>query len=68
MKTNDYQKLDLMRRRCETMILSLVGAELAPNWWRGQNLAFDMRTPEEQWIIDPESVYKYVCGTVDGYW
>ena len=65
---NTYVELALMRKRCESHIVSLVGAEMAPNWWHSQNVVFDLRTPEEQWMIEPKIVYKYICGSIDGYW
>jgi hypothetical protein len=65
---NDYEKLSLIRRRCDTMLLSMLGAEQAPTWWKRVNKAFDGRTGEEQWQIDPYSVYSYLIGHLDGYW
>jgi hypothetical protein len=50
------------------MILSMVGAEMAPDWWNRKNYAFDGRTPNEMFEQDPERVYRYICGHVDGYW
>ena len=65
---NVYKNLLTMRRRCDMMLLSMLGAEQAPAWWKSANKAFDGRTPEEQWQSDPESVYSYLIGHVDGYW
>jgi hypothetical protein len=50
------------------MLLSMLGAEQAPTWWKSANKAFAGRTGEEQWQIDPKSVYWYLIGHVDGYW
>jgi len=58
----------LMRQRCEIMILSLLGEEISPKWWDSPNKAFELKTPNEVWSTDPESVYKYICGCIDGYW
>lgn len=65
---NDYEILSLKRRRCETLLNSMLGVEQAPDWWTRVNYAFDGRTPNDMWIIDPDRVYKYVIGSVDGYW
>lgn len=56
-----------MRRRCEAMILSMVGAEMAPDWWNSRNYAFDGSTPNEMFEQDPERVYSYISGYIDGY-
>lgn len=65
---NNDDVITVMRRRCESMILSMVGAELAPDWWNRKNYAFDGVTPNEMFEQDPERVYRYICGHVDGYW
>jgi hypothetical protein len=49
------------------MIISLVGTEAAPSWWKSPNKAFDGKTPDEMFAIDPEQVYSYVVGSIDGY-
>lgn len=64
---NSYEKIQLMRQRCETMILSMLGAEVAPKWWKSPNKAFDGKTPDEMFANDPERVYSYVIGRVNRY-
>lgn len=64
---NSYEKIQLMRQRCEVSILSIMGAEQAPKWWNSRNYAFDMKTPLEMFDLDPERVYTYVIGHVDRY-
>ena len=64
---NDYEKIQLMRQRCESMILAMVGVEGALKWWNSKNYAFDMKTPLEMIDLDPQRVYTYVIGHVDGY-
>lgn len=64
---NSYERIPLMRRRCESMILSMVGAEMAPDWWNSRNYAFDGSTPNEMFDKNPERVYSYIIGHVDGY-
>ena len=56
-----------MRQSCESMILSMVGAEAAPKWWNGKNYAFDGNTPNEMFDKDPARVYSYIIDHVDGY-
>ena len=53
---------------CEAMILSMVGAEMAPDWWNRKNYAFGGSTPNEMFEQDPERVYQYIIGHIDGYW
>lgn len=65
---NTYEQLQLMRRRCEVMIVSMIGAEMAPDWWDRKNYAFDSETPNDMWMMDPDRVYRYVIGSVEGYW
>lgn len=64
---NEYQQLLTMRQRCDMMLLSMLGAEHAPTWWKSANKAFNGLTAEEQWDIDPKSVYWYLLGHIDGY-
>lgn len=64
---NSYEKIQLMRQRCEVMILSMVGVEAAPSRWKSKNNAFDGKTPDEMFDVDPQRVYSYVVGYVDGY-
>lgn len=65
---NSYEINSLMRRRCEAMILSMVGAEMAPDWWNRKNYAFGGSTPNEMFEQDPERVYQYIIEHIDGYW
>jgi hypothetical protein len=65
---NEYQKLDLMRKRCDGMLLSMLGVEATAHWWNSKNAAFNNKTPEESWSNDPDSVYRHIVGHVDGYW
>lgn len=64
---NNYEKIRLMRRRCESMILSMVGAETALPWWNSRNYAFDGHTPNEMFDVDPDRVYSYIIGHVNAY-
>lgn len=50
----------IKRKRCEVLVIALLGKKLAEKWWESPNKAFDQRTPEEQWQLDPESVYDYL--------
>jgi len=64
---NTYAKITLMRKRCDAMLVAMLGAELVPQWWQSKNRAFGDRSPEQQWMDDPESVYRYLLGYIDGY-
>lgn len=64
---NNDDVITEMRRRCDTMILAMVGAEHTTDWWNSRNYAFDGITPNEMFDKDPERVYSYIAGYVDGY-
>jgi hypothetical protein len=64
---NEYEKLLIMRQRCDTMLLSMLGQDHAPRWWKSKNKAFNNITPEEQWDKHPFVVYRYLLGYIDGY-
>jgi hypothetical protein len=40
----------------------MVGPNLVNKWWQSPNKAFDMKTAQEQFDIDPEVVYNYLMG------
>lgn len=49
-----------MRARCETLVIAMVGQELADKWWNSPNKAFDMRTPTDMWVEDFRKVHNYL--------
>jgi hypothetical protein len=49
-----------IRKRCEWLVIAMVGKVNSDKWWNSKNKAFDMRTPEEQYQLDPEKVYNYL--------
>lgn len=51
---------EIMRGRCATLVIALVGKDLAPLWWSGQNRAFGFKTPEEVAVTDLARVYSYL--------
>ena len=50
----------VMRKRCEFLVIAMVGKELAEKWWNSPNKAFDGDTPEMMYSIDPSRVYAYL--------
>lgn len=64
---NTYQEIQIMRNRCESMILSMVGKDYTNVWWNSPNKAFQEKTPNEVFDTDPERVYDYIIGHIDGY-
>ena len=64
---NTYQEIQIMRNRCESMILSMVGKDYANTWWNSPNKAFQGKTPNEVFDTDPEQVYDYIIGHINGY-
>lgn len=51
---------DIMLKRCEVLLIAMLGEEMAPKWWDSRNKAFDMKTPKEVWKTEPEKVYEYL--------
>lgn len=56
----DMTNTDILKSRCDSFILGLVGTqELADKWWVSYNKAFK-HTPAVQFEIDPHSVHDYL--------
>ena len=53
-------KIEVIKQRCEMLVIALVGKELAPKWWQSTNNAFDGKTPEVMFQEDPNAVYDYL--------
>jgi hypothetical protein len=51
-----------MRKQSEMLVISLIGADIANDWWNSPNRAFQMQTPENTFDSDPEKVYSYLVG------
>jgi hypothetical protein len=49
-----------VKQRCNVLLISLMGKDHADTWWSSHNSAFNMLTGNQQWEIDPESVYSYL--------
>jgi len=49
-----------VRQRCNDLLIALMGKDHADSWWNSRNRAFNMLTGNQQWEIDPESVYIYL--------
>lgn len=58
----------IRRQRAQALVVALVGADNAPLWWSSANLAFEGRTPTEQWVKDHILVYDYLMGHAEGKW
>lgn len=49
------------------ILLSLLGNEnLVDQWWNSPNRHWNQSTPLDIWISDPDSVYNYVLGQLNG--
>jgi hypothetical protein len=46
------------------MLTAILGKDNVDAWWQSRNKAFDMKTAQEQFDIDPEVVYKYLLNHV----
>lgn len=52
--------MDKTRNLCNEMLFGLLGSEeLVEKWWMSYNKEFN-KTPNEQWEIDPDSVFDYI--------
>lgn len=58
----------VLRARSEALVIALVGAKMAPQWWTGSNKAFEGQTPNEQFEKDAERVYGYLMQHAGGAW
>ena len=57
----EFNKLEkyAMKGRCDALVIAMVGAELAKDWWNSPNKAFNGQTPKEAPL---EVVYSYLMG------
>jgi hypothetical protein len=51
---------EILKDRCDQMLMALLGPEFAKTWWHSPNKAFGGLTPEGQWILDSQPVYNYL--------
>jgi hypothetical protein len=51
-----------LKQRCDLLLEAMVGPNLVELWWQSKNRAFDMKTAQEQFDIEPEIVYNYLMG------
>ena len=58
----------LLRKRCEALIIAMVGKVLARQWWNNPNRAFDGKTPEQMYSVEPTKVYAYLMSRSEGEW
>jgi len=57
-----------LRRRCEVLIISMVGKDMSLAWWTNSNKAFSGDTPLEAFDKNPREVYNYLMGSACGGW
>lgn len=49
-----------VKQRCNVLLIALMGKDHVESWWNSRNRAFNTLTGNQQWEIDPESVYSYL--------
>ena len=54
------------RKRCDCLLTVSLGVANVDQWWNSRNKHWNMRTPNEQWEIDYESVYNYLMTQLNG--
>jgi hypothetical protein len=59
-KTEQKTKMDLYYEKLNPIVIALVGEKLSGTWWNSENYAFNMRTPYEMLMSDPDRVKKYL--------
>jgi len=57
---------DQMLKRCQVLVVALVGKQMACKWWTSTNLAFDNITPEQMSKQDLNKVYDYLMHHASG--
>jgi hypothetical protein len=57
-----------MRKRCESLVIAMVGENLSKQWWTGSNKAFGGDTPEQMYSVAPSAVYAYLMKSAEGEW
>ena len=57
-----------MRARCETLVIAMVGKEMASKWWNNSNKAFGGDAPEQIYSVAPSVVYAYLMKSAEGEW
>ena len=62
------QKLELLKKRSDALLVAMVGKELAVKWWDSPNRAFDGQKPSDRWEHDPVEVYQYLMRSAEGEW
>jgi len=55
-----------LRKRCDSLLTVLMGKNNIESWWNSKNKNWVMKTPNEQWEIDYESVYNYLMHQCNG--
>jgi hypothetical protein len=51
---------NVMLKRCQILVVALVGKQNACKWWTSSNRAFDNITPEQMSKQDLNRVYDYL--------
>lgn len=56
----------ILKQKSIALVIAMVGKEAASLWWSSKNKAFDMKTPTEAWLEEPERVYRYLMNHASG--
>jgi hypothetical protein len=57
---------EILKDRCDQMLLALLGPEFGKCWWHSPNKAFGGMTPEGQWMLNHTLVYNYLTKHCSG--
>lgn len=49
------------------LVMSMVGENMADEWWKSPNKAFDMQTPDQVWVQDYERIFNYLMDAASGW-
>ena len=55
----------VLRQMCDVLVIALVGKKYSKDWWNSPNKAFDNKTPEVMWTVEPYRVYEYLMHYAD---
>lgn len=57
-----------IRKRCEVLLIAMLGKEHAISWWTRSNKHFKGETPEAVFERAPDEVYQYLMNCAQAGW
>lgn len=60
------KRQQILKKRCDWLVVALLGSQAAQSWWTSANRAFEGQCPQEYFLTNPDQVYSYLMGFADG--